>query len=167
MEEKKIIAVYRQIIYADGTLDTTRMPIEYIFDRVDMGNVSFETNDNSLIPNPKLSERIKQIMAVLDEISKYNINSAFAKLSPFEFKKLVSKCIKTISHNFKVSEPTVVDKISRQLSITKSDFVMLVYNFYKEDNKDYKQTDLYVTISKKFTATDDEEYANNIFDTLK
>lgn len=160
--DKTIIGVYRQIIYSDGSIDIDPMPTKYIFDSVEEDVIIDEylPADNEL----KVSERIKQIMQVLTEI---NNTSNIQNISPFEFKNKVSLAIKIVAGKLHVTESTVVDKISRQLNISKSDFVMLVYDFYTNINKsDYHNSNLYKTISSKFTARDDEEFTENTINSL-
>lgn len=154
---KKITAVYKMIVYEDGQIDLEPMPVDYIFDTLEGWDF--------LAPKLKVSERVKQIMAILDETNDLIHKNAIDLSNPQLFKKTVTLAIKNVASQLQITEQTVQDKATRQLGgISKDQFVTLVFDFF---NGGYSDTTLYVSdlyqqLIKHLSGEHDQDYLEKI-----
>ncbi len=148
---KEVKAVYKLIVYENGELELKLMPTDYIFDD---------------LRNSKISEKIQQIIAVIKEVKKSIANISLEETNILNFKKIVTADIKKVASQFQVTEQTVLDKTTRQLGITKDDFVSLLFDFFKNgyDVSTYSNSNLYKKLMQNVSCKNfDKTYIKESF----
>ncbi len=132
MNKRSILKTYRLIVYTNG--DTELIPDQ----------LTPATIDSQPTHSSKCSQRILQICSVLKEVlSLYS--SCLATNTPVSlitFNSIVTNAINNVSKLNDVAVPTVMDKCTRQLQISKQQFVEMIYEFLSTQHS-YKDTTLY------------------------
>lgn len=160
--DRNLVAVYKMFVYEDGQVELISQPL-YVFENQEMP---------ARITTINVSERIRQIMNVIDYVfHEIKYGDLWSSLNETLVGKQVSSAYKKIAGKNSIAEQTVADKCGRQLGLTKSEFVRLMFDYLTATymyNRDYSKTDLYRVITQNVSnAADDLRYINMCFEQWK
>ncbi|MEG0178183.1 MAG: hypothetical protein RR654_01395 [Oscillospiraceae bacterium] len=155
---KTITAVYKMVVYNDGDIEIKPMPLDSTFD-----NLEDWTTPSVAV---KVSEKIRQIMSVLNEVSALINNER----EPFSndiatYRHIINIAIKNVAYKGGVTQQTVADKLTRGLKMNKQCFIELVCDFFKNQYtiKDYRTSELYKRIRENLSKKQDLDFTANSF----
>lgn len=116
-----IVGVYQLIVYASGKIETIPKPLDSISDPIDLEMSVF---------NP--SSRTSQIISLIEKVTNHLLQyKKFDDLDEKDLNRVISKTCYEVAEEYGVTLQTILDKISRQLGISKEQFTTLLFDFYQ------------------------------------